>query len=62
MEQLRLGTGGSGPIVHSILDHAVRMPGVRLEAVYSRSAETGGRLAAEYGCERVFTVYFTFSC
>ena len=42
MEEVRLGTIGSGVIVHSILDNVVRTNGMRLEAVYSRSAEKGG--------------------
>ena len=37
MSDLRLGTIGSGVIVHSILKNVVRTEGIRLEAVYSRS-------------------------
>lgn len=55
MEEIRLGTIGSGVIVHSILDNVARTEGIRLEAVYSRSAEKGAALAAEYGAEKVYT-------
>ena len=55
MEEVRLGTIGSGVIVHSILDNVVRTEGIRLEAVYSRSQEKGGALANEYGCKKVYT-------
>ena len=55
MEEVRLGTIGSGAIVHSILDNAARTEGIRLEAVYSRSKEKGGALADGYGCKKVFT-------
>ena len=55
MEEVRLGTIGSGVIVHSILDNVVRTKGIRLEAVYSRSAEKGGVLADQYGCKKVYT-------
>ena len=55
MNQIRLGTIGSGAIVHSILDNVRRTEGISLEAVYSRSRETGAALAAEYGCEKVYT-------
>ena len=36
MEEIRLGTIGSGVIVHSILDNVKLTDGIRLEAVYSR--------------------------
>lgn len=55
MEEIRLGTIGSGVIVHSILDNVMRTEGVRLEAVYSRSTEKGAALAAEYGAQKVYT-------
>lgn len=55
MEEIRLGTIGSGVIVHSILDNVMRTEGVRLEAVYSRTAEKGEALAAEYGARKVYT-------
>lgn len=55
MEEIRLGTIGSGIIVHSILDNVKVTEGIRLTAVYSRSAEKGGALAAEYGANKVYT-------
>ena len=55
MQTIRLGTIGSGFIVHNLLDNFCRLPGFRLEAVYSRSHETGAALAAQYGAEKVYT-------
>ena len=55
MKEVRLGTIGSGPIVHYILDNVKRVDGVSLAAVYSRTQERGDALAKEYGCETVYT-------
>ena len=55
MKEISLGTIGSGVIVHSILDNVKRTEGIKLEAVYSRSREKGDKLAAEYGCGKVYT-------
>ena len=55
MKEIRLGTIGSGAIVHSILDNVMKTDGITLEAVYSRSRETGAKLAAGYNCEKVYT-------
>ena len=55
MKEIRLGTIGSGFIVHSILDNVIKTDRITLEAVYSRSSETGTNLAAEYDCEKVYT-------
>ena len=55
MSDLRLGTIGSGVIVHSILKNVIRTEGIRLEAVYSRSQEKGQALAAEFGGKKVYT-------
>lgn len=55
MEEIRLGTVGSGVIVHSILDNVSRTDGICLSAVYSRSEEKGKSLAEEYGCGKVYT-------
>lgn len=55
MKEIRLGTIGSGVIVHSILDNVKRTEGISLAAVYSRSEEKGKELAQEYGCGRVYT-------
>lgn len=55
MDEIRLGTIGSGLIVHTILDNVARTDGIRLAAVYSRSEDTGHALASKYGAERVYT-------
>ena len=55
MEEIRLGTIGSGVIVHSVLGNVLRTPGIRLTAVYSRSQEKGDALAAEFGAKKVYT-------
>lgn len=54
MEEIRLGTVGSGVIVHSILDNVKITDGIRLVAVYSRTEEKGRELAGEYGADRVY--------
>ena len=55
MKELRLGTVGSGVIVHTILDAVQKTDGVSLAAVCSRSKATGDALAAAYGCKKVYT-------
>lgn len=55
MEEIRLGTIGSGMIVHAILQQVKRTEGIRLVAVYSRSQEKGEALAAEFDAQRVYT-------
>lgn len=55
MKELRLGTIGSGSIVHTILDNVKAVDGIRLITVYSRTEEKGRQLAAEYGADRVYT-------
>lgn len=55
MNEVRLGTIGSGVIVRSILDAVKRTDGIRLTAVYSRTEETGRRLAQDYGVNQVYT-------
>ena len=55
MKEIRLGTIGSGPIVHSILDNVAVTDGIRLAAVYSRTEEKGKQLAAEDGADKVYT-------
>lgn len=55
MKEIRLGTIGSGVIVHSILDGVQGTDGIRLEAVYSRSEERGKALADQYGASKVYT-------
>ena len=55
MKEIRLGTIGSGPIVHKVLDEVMRVEGISLEAVYSRTEEKGRALAEEYHCKKVYT-------
>ncbi len=55
MKEIRLGTVGSGVIVHTILDAVKVTDGVSLAAVYSRNQATGDALAAAYGCPKVYT-------
>lgn len=55
IEEIRLGTIGSGSIVHAILDNVSKVEGIRLTAVYSRSEEKGRTLAKEYGTSKVYT-------
>lgn len=55
MKEIRLGTIGSGVIVHSILSNVQRTEGVHLVAVYSRSREKGDALAEKFGAEKVYT-------
>lgn len=55
MEEIRLGTIGSGMIVHSILDGVMLTDGIRLEAVYSRSYKKGEEMAKQYGAAKIYT-------
>lgn len=55
MEEIRLGTIGSGMIVHAILDNVQVTDGIRLAAVYSRNQEKGEAVAARYGTKKVYT-------
>jgi predicted dehydrogenase len=55
MEEIRLGTIGSGMIVHAILDNVKLTTGIRPVAVYSRKEETGRALADAYGAAKVYT-------
>lgn len=55
MEEIRLGTIGSGVIVHSILDGVKATDGIRCVAVYSRTAQRGQELADCYGVSKVYT-------
>lgn len=55
MEEIRLGTIGSGNIVHWVMNSVVKTGGIRLEAVYSRTLQRGEALAREYGAARVYT-------
>ncbi len=55
MKEIRLGTIGSGVIVHTILKNVAATEGIRLAAVYSRSVEKGKALAEEFGGGKVYT-------
>lgn len=55
MEEIRLGTVGSGMIVHAILDNVQLVEGIRLAAVYSRNEDKGRALASKYGVSKVYT-------
>lgn len=55
MKEIKLGTIGSGVIVHSILDNVKQTEGIKLEAVYSRSKEKAQALANEYGAAKFYT-------
>lgn len=55
MQEIRLGTIGSGFIVHNILDAVAKVEGIRCIAVYSRTQEKGLPLAEKYGVEKVYT-------
>ena len=55
MEEIRLGTIGSGTIVHSVLDGVRATEGICLAAVYSRTEQKADTLAKEYGCGRTYT-------
>lgn len=52
---MKIGTIGSGFIVRTILDKVAVTEGIQCCAVYSRSYETGRKLADEYGVEKVYT-------
>ena len=55
MKEIRLGTIGSGSIVHSVLDGVKTTDGIRLAGVYSRTREKGEALAQGYGASKVYT-------
>lgn len=55
MNEIRLGTIGSGFIVHNILDAVAKVDGIRCVAVYSRTQEKGQPLADKYGVGKVYT-------
>lgn len=55
MNEIRLGTIGSGFIVHNILDAVAKVEGMRCVSVYSRTKEKGQPLAEKYGVEKVYT-------
>ena len=52
---MKLGTIGTGFIVHNILDGVQLTEGICCEAVYSRCLERGQALAEKYGVKKVYT-------
>ena len=52
---MKIGTIGTGFIVHNILDGVALTEGIHCEAVYSRSYEKGKALADKYGVKKVYT-------
>ncbi len=55
MNEIRIGTIGSGVIVTNVLGHTLHTPGIRVTAVYSRSREKGEALAQKLGAGAVYT-------
>lgn len=55
MQEIRLGTIGSGFIVHHILDAVKQVEGIRCVAVYSRTEDKGQELAQKYEVEKLYT-------
>ena len=52
--EIKLGTIGSGVIVHSVLDNVKKFNSITLEAVYSRSQEKAQNLANEYNSKKIY--------
>ncbi len=52
---MKIGTIGSGFIVRTILDKVAVTENIECAAVYSRSYETGRKLADDYGVQKVYT-------
>ena len=52
---MKIGTIGSGFIVRFILDKVAVTDGIECAAVYSRTYETGRKLADDYGVDKVYT-------
>lgn len=55
MEEIRLGTIGSGFIVHHILDAVSKTEGIKCVAVYSRTKENAKSLAVKYQVQKTYT-------
>ena len=53
--ELRIGTIGTGPIVTAILNSVEKTDGISCGAVYSRTEESGRKMADQYGVEKVYT-------
>ena len=55
MKEIKLGTIGSGFIVHNILDAVKKTEGISCEAVYSRTKENAKKLAVKYQVQKTYT-------
>ena len=55
MQEIRLGTIGSGFIVHNILDAVTPVDGIRCVAVYSRTEKKAQELADKYKVAKTYT-------
>lgn len=55
MKEIKLGTIGSGFIVHNILDAVKKTEGISCEAVYSRTKENAKKLAVKYQVQKIYT-------
>src|SRR6266404_4507100 len=55
--RIRWGIIGTGRIAHELADALRRLPGAELFSVGSRSAETAGRFADEFGIPRPYGSY-----
>lgn len=60
MGKFKLGTIGSGTIVHAILDAVEQTQGIQCIAVYSRTLEKGKSLANKYKMNKIYTDMDTF--
>lgn len=58
--EIKLGTIGSGVIVHSVLDNVKKFNDITLEAVYSRSQEKAQNLAKQYNAKKIYTDFNEF--
>lgn len=52
---IRFGMIGTGKISHTFMKAALKVPGFKLEAVYSRTEEKGREFASAYNVDKVYT-------
>ena len=52
---LRFAIMGTGKISHTFMKAALKVPGFKLEAVYSRSQDSGRAFGSVYGADKVYT-------
>ena len=52
---LRFAIIGTGRISHTFMKAALKVPGFKLEAVYSRSQDSGRAFGSVYGADKVYT-------